>query len=100
MESTGWNLRLHFGGTKALRIHDRLVEPLRKIFHLVDGLFFMSWVIIGISIVIGLAIYFLPFVMSLSPRVRFWNVLSRSRYVTGSLILEMVEGKYFCGPRR
>lgn len=76
-------------------IHDRLVEPLRKIFHLVDGLFFMSWVIIGIPIVIGLAIYFFPFVMSLRPRVRFWTIVSGAVYVSGALILEMVEGKYF-----
>ena len=68
-----------------------------RIFHLVDGLLFMSWVIIGIPIVaIRLAIYFFPFVMSLpvlesgSGTVLFWGHLrdpDRS--------WKCLEGKYF-----
>ncbi len=72
-------------------IHERIVDPIRSIFH-TSGFFFYAWVIPGGILVLVLGILFLGWLLRLPPKIRLGLGLSALLYVTGVLLLEAVGG--------
>lgn len=74
-------------------IHELLIDPLRTAFHL-KGLFYFSWVIVGMVGVLLLGIFFLRFVISLPAQFRTELLLAAALYLTGVIGLELVGSDY------
>ncbi|GAB3751489.1 hypothetical protein [Lysobacter olei] len=88
---------LAMGVDESLSIHERLIDPLRGI--LGDslgverlGIFYFAWVIPAIVLVIGLGIYFLPFVRRLPLRTGVMLLVSGVVYLGGAIGVELLEG--------
>jgi hypothetical protein len=56
------------------------------------GLFYHSWVVVGLLVVAIVGWVFLRFLRSLPPKTMWWFVAAGSVFVFGALVLEMVEG--------
>jgi hypothetical protein len=75
--------------------HERLVTPVRKL--LGDdalGIFYFAWVVPGIVVVLGLALFFLGFLRRLPPRTAFLFVVSGALFVGGAVGFELIGGYY------
>lgn len=93
---------LFLGFDEAFAIHEELNAPLRSALGLggfqldpdATSLFYYSWVIpYGIlTIIVGLL--YIPLLLRLPARIRMGFVAAGFMYVTGALVLEMVEGWY------
>ena len=73
--------------------HEHLILPLRSSLNL-SGIFYYSWVIVGIVFLAGFAAYYLKFFFSLTPRFREGFFLAAFVYVSGALGMELVGGYY------
>jgi hypothetical protein len=78
---------------EAAKIHELLIEPMRAAFHL-KGIFFFSWVIVGMAAVAFLAAVYFRFVVDLPPRFRGQLLLATALYLAGVIGLELVGGNY------
>lgn len=76
---------------EACSLHERLEEPMHRLFH-TEGILMYGWVIPGMVLVAALGFLYLRFVLNLPARTRRLIILSGVIYVTGALVLEMVEG--------
>ncbi len=72
-------------------VHERFIEPLREAWHL-TGIFYYSWVLVYVPIVVLLAALFLPIWLRLSMGHRSRLAASAITYITGAVGLEMVGG--------
>jgi hypothetical protein len=77
-------------------IHERLIDPTRKILssgnHL--GIFYFSWVVPGIAIVLLLSIFFLQFWLHLPAKTRSAFLVAAIVYISGVIGFEMIGGYY------
>lgn len=79
---------------ESTEVHERFIEPMRRIFDL-EGLLFFGWIVpAGIAVAI-FALAYLRFVLDLEPRTRARFILAGVIAVTGALVLESVGGAYY-----
>ncbi len=90
-----WNILsivfIYLSLDEAARIHEIIILPLRKIFNL-SGIFYYSWVIIAIPLLLFFIIYFISFLKFLPVKTRNYFILSGFVFVSGALGLEMLSG--------
>lgn len=82
---------IFMAGDELLRIHERLINPLRGV--LGDdywGIFHYPWVIPYSVLVLVLALFFLRFLLSLSTATRRTFLIAGSLYLAGALGCELV----------
>lgn len=80
---------------ETISLHEMLVTPARAL--LGDGrlgAFHFAWVIPGIVLVLGLALFFVKFLWRLPARTRFGFVLGGVVYVGGAIGFELIGGRY------
>lgn len=79
-------------------IHELLMNPIHNMLLYVDipSIFYFTWVIPGIIIVLFLAVFFVKFVIDLPGYTRNAFLLSGLIYVGGALGIELISG-YFAG---
>jgi hypothetical protein len=75
------------------RLHERAILPLRAALNL-GGLFFYSWVLLGIPAVLLFGLAYLRFVLHLPRSIRLLFFIAAITYVSGALGVEMIEGFY------
>jgi len=73
-------------------LHDRLTPFIRDFLN-AGGLFYQSWVILALVILIVLALYFFRFIINLPSRTRSGFLIAAFLYVGGALVLEMFAGR-------
>ncbi|THI83582.1 MAG: multidrug transporter [Nitrospira sp. CG24A] len=75
--------------------HEMLIEPIRKLLgHDNLGVFFFAWVIPAMAGVVILALFFLRFLLRLSPSAR-WSFLGAGAiFLGGAIGAEMLGGRY------
>jgi len=76
-------------------IHELLIRPGQEL--LGDrslGLFYYTWVIPAIAILLVLAVYFLGFLLRLPARTRMAFIIGGTLFVGGSIGFEMLEGRH------
>jgi hypothetical protein len=80
---------------EVIALHERLTYFIRMfLFHGERaGIFYYSWVIVGIAVVILLGIYFLKFLLQLPKKVRRNFILSASVYLAGAIGMELLGGR-------
>lgn len=90
-----WSLlSLIFAGLsldETVSLHEEALEPLRSTFNL-TGLFYFSWVIVGIAFICVFTLVYLRFLIKLPKQIRNLFFLSGVIYVSGSVGLEMIGG--------
>ena len=95
---------IHWGGLsliftylsldEASGIHELLVKPV-KLLHLHgNGIFYFSWLIVGIPIALILAIMYMNFLIKLPGKIRILFLVSGMVFVSGVLGMEMIGGWY------
>ncbi|MBC8452436.1 MAG: hypothetical protein H8D65_01105 [Spirochaetes bacterium] len=72
-------------------IHELLTTPVKELGNF-DGVFFHSWVIVFIPLLLLLFLYLFKFIFSQPKEFRNGLILAAFLYVSGALGLEMVEG--------
>lgn len=86
---------LYMAFDEALSFHEKLTIPMRNLMdydHL--GIFYWSWVIPGIAIVILFAIFFLRFFLRLNAKTRLNFLIAATLYIGGAIGLELIGGWY------
>ena len=78
---------------EAAMIHEITTEPMRSIFG-AKGIFYYSWVIIAIPVLLLLALYFFRFVFALPLNTRLQIIAAGGLFIMGALGMELLEG-YF-----
>jgi hypothetical protein len=78
---------------EAVAIHERLISPLRLLFH-AGGIFYYTWVIPGSLFVLIAALFYLPAIIALPSGIRLLFCASAVVYVSGALGMEMLGGHY------
>jgi hypothetical protein len=73
--------------------HEMAVEPMRRLFH-AHGLLYFSWVILGAAFVAVLAVLYVRFFLSQPRPARGFFMFSAAIFLTGTLGLEMLGGRY------
>ena len=73
-------------------LHDRLTPFLRDTLN-AGGLFYQSWVILALVILVILALYFFRFILHLPSGTRNGFLMAAFLYVGGALVLEMFAGR-------
>ena len=85
---------LYLSLDEAVSIHEQLTVPLRQMFHL-HGAFFMAWVIpIGLLAAL-LFVWSLKYLWQLPSRIRWMLFTAGGIYISGALVMEMIDGAYF-----
>lgn len=74
-------------------LHEMTVDPLRDFFH-AGGYLHFSWVILGMAVILGTAILFLRPFLSLPGRLRLLSAASAGLFISGSLGMEMIAGRW------
>jgi hypothetical protein len=78
---------------EAVSFHEITVVPLRTAFKL-DGVLYYSWVVIAAPVVLGLGVYFIPFLLRLPPRTAARFIVAGGVFVGGALGTEFLCGYY------
>lgn len=73
-------------------IHETLVEPMRDLFDIEGGLFYLAWVIPALFLCLLGALLLLRFMIRLPPAVRRLFIAAAVVYLVGAVGLEMVQG--------
>lgn len=80
---------------EAFKVHEKLHPPMRAILGDSDlGIFYFSWVIPGIIIVLVLASFFLKFLWHLPATTRFRFLAAGMLYVGGAIGVELIAGRH------
>lgn len=74
-------------------LHERLVDPLRAMFH-TTGVLHFPWFIVYAGPVLALAVWFLPTWRALETPARLTLMVSAALYLLGAVGMEMVGGAY------
>lgn len=75
-------------------VHERFIEPMRRVFDL-QGIFFFGWVIPAGIVVALLGLAYLRFTLALEPATRTRFIVAGVLFLSGALILEGVGGWYY-----
>lgn len=78
---------------EAMQLHEMTILPLRTLFKL-KGIFYFSWVIPGIILVIFLSIIFYRLILSLDSKFKLLFVSSGLLYISGAIGMELIGGYY------
>ncbi len=84
---------LYLSLDESARIHEATIEPVREFVH-ASGLFYYSWVIIAIPVIMGLALIYRKFVFSLPIRTRNQFILAAIIFMAGAIGFEMLGGLF------
>jgi len=84
---------LYLSLDETAQIHELTIKPLRDLFSL-EGIFYFSWVIIGISFIVIFAIAYLRFFINLPKKIQFLFALSGVLFIGGALGIELIGGWY------
>ncbi len=72
-------------------IHEDFNNPVRSLLHL-GGIFYWSWIVPAILILVILFFYFFRFLLSLPKDTRNLFLLSAIIFISGAIVLEMIGG--------
>jgi uncharacterized membrane protein YhaH (DUF805 family) len=75
-------------------VHEQLIHPVRYALDL-SGVFYWSWVIVGLALVPVFGLAFIPFMRALPRRTTVLLLLAGGVYLAGALGLEMASGYYY-----
>jgi len=78
---------------ETISLHEQLIHPLRKLLN-ATGIFYYTWVIPGLMLVIAVALIYWKFVQELPPKIKYLFFLSAIFYVGGAIGMEMINGYY------
>lgn len=84
---------LYLSIDEAANIHELTTLPLRRIFYL-KGVFYYSWVIIGIVFILIFSISYYKFLFSLPSKTKYQFLLAAAIYIGGAIGIEMLGGNY------
>jgi hypothetical protein len=79
---------------EAVSFHEKLISPLRSLLN-AEGLLYFTWIVPGVVVLAGLALYFAPFVRHLPGRVRAGFLLALAIFLAGALGLEALGGAVY-----
>jgi hypothetical protein len=86
---------LYLAFDEAFSMHERLISPIQSLFGDAElGFFYFAWVIPGIIIVIGLALYFRKFLLGLPGDTRRRFIIAAGLYLGGAIGIELIGGRY------
>jgi MFS family permease len=95
--SSHWTLLsfifLYLSIDESASIHELLIIPLRTKFHL-SGIFYFSWVIVGIVVGLIFLIFYYKFLLSLPSNTKYRFILAGIFYVCGAIGMELIGGAY------
>lgn len=78
-----------------LSLHEELIIPIRSFLNSDHyGVFYYSWVIPAIVLVVALGLFFLKFLMRLPAKTRFHFIVAGALYLGGCLGVELIGGRY------
>lgn len=72
-------------------LHEHLILPLQRAFD-AGGIFYFTWVIVAIPLLVVFLVLYIPFLRDLEPRTRNRFILAGTVYVAGALGVEMASG--------
>ncbi|MGD1702830.1 hypothetical protein [Dapis sp. BLCC M229] len=78
---------------ETISLHEQLIHPLRKLLN-ARGIFYYTWVIPGLILVIAVTLIYWKFVQALPPKIKYLFFLSGIFYVGGAIGMEMINGYY------
>ncbi len=78
---------------ETISLHEQLIHPLRKLLN-ATGIFYYTWVIPGLILVIAVVLIYWKFVQALPPKIKYLFFLSGIFYVGGVIGIEMLGGYY------
>ncbi len=78
---------------ETISLHEQLIHPLRKLLN-ATGIFYYTWVIPGLILVIAVTLIYWKFVHALPPKIKYLFFLSGIFYVGGAIGMEMINGYY------
>ena len=78
---------------ETISLHEQLIHPLRKLLN-ATGIFYYTWVIPGLILVIAVLLIYWKFVQALPPKIKYLFFLSGAFYVGGANGMEMINGYY------
>lgn len=78
---------------EAACFHERTMDGLRAWLK-TDGYLYYPWVLIGVAFALAVFVAYIPFLWRLPRRSRHLFLLSGAIYLTGSVIFEMIGGRY------
>jgi hypothetical protein len=76
---------------EVVQVHEATIVPLRAALG-AGGVFYYTWSLVGIALVVVFALMFRPFLAHLSARTRWLFILSGVLYISGALGMELVQG--------
>lgn len=77
------------------QLHEKLMKPVNTLLGNGDlGIFYFSWVIPGIALVVIIGIFFLKFLISLPVKTRSAFLLAATLYLGGAIGFELIGGQY------
>lgn len=79
---------------EAAKIHEMMIKPLRSLFH-ATGIFYYSWLIVAIPLVILFAVIYMRFVFSLPNRTRNQVIAAAFLFLAGAVGFEMLGGLFY-----
>ncbi len=80
---------------EAVSLHERLIEPTRKLLGDAQlGIFYFAWVIPGIALILVLTLLFVRFLLGLPAKTRLAFLMAVILYVGGSIGVELIGGAY------
>lgn len=75
--------------------HEKLIMPIRRLLpDVTGGIFFFSWVIPAIVVIVFLGLFFLRFLLRLPARTRRAFLIAATLYLGGAIGGELMEGRY------
>jgi hypothetical protein len=84
---------LYLSIDEAASIHEILTRPLRENFNL-SGIFYYSWVIVGVAVILIFSIFYYKFWFSLPVSTKYRFLLAAAFYVSGIIVMESIGGDY------
>ena len=87
----------YMSADEVLQIHEKLVRPIREVLGLSQstlGIFYFTWVIPGMAIILLLGIYFLRFLINLQKQTRIDFIVAAALYLGGAIGVELLGGFY------
>ncbi len=76
---------------EASGLHELLIDPLNETFDF-SGIFYLSWIIVGLVVILLLLFFYWRFFFRLPKRTRKSILLAATIYLSGAIGLEMVGG--------
>ncbi len=74
-------------------VHELLTRPLREKFNF-SGIFFYSWVVVGVAVVLIFSIFYYKFWLSLPVGIKYRFLLAAAFYIGGVIVMEFIGGDY------